>query len=409
MEKTRSKRQREKKDKSCQLIRIVVRHLPPTMTEKEFLAQVDPLPENDSYYYCPADWSLGQEATCRAYIDISTKDTNDVLQFRDRFDGYVFVDSRGSEYIAIVEYAPFQSLLKNKARGHDNKINTIEQEQHFQEFLQSLEEEREDANRLSDVKIDFSFDLKNDEKVKSTPLLQYLSNKKEKRREEARKRNEEKRKQREEQKQLRLLESTQIKPKEAASNENKKVTNNSKKTSGKEVLATPEITKSSRSTRRSERDQRRREEHEQRKLVREREKKLYEKRPDAEKGKSQANESKQLEKEIVILKKEIVPMTDAQKTADLCAESSIKNTDGNDPSKILHKNSRSTAKSYCNLTPESKEVKTSNRLKSSDDRRIRNKTFLGSTIQSHIPAQSTFTSGLRRKFTKRWQGSRSYS
>ncbi|XP_017045346.1 regulator of nonsense transcripts 3B [Drosophila ficusphila] len=303
-DKSRGNRRKDKKDKTSQIVKIVMRHLPPTMTEADFLDQVGPLPENDSYYYCSADWSLGQEATCRAYIDMSMKDIAEVLQFRDRFDGYVFVDSKGVEYVAIVEYAPFQCFLKNKARNDDSKVNTIESESHYQEFIQRLADEREEASRMGEVKIEFNFDRRADEKVKSTPLLQYLANKKEKRREEARKRNEEKRKQREEQKQVRLAEQSNAgKPREegGASGDNKKPVGNNAKKDGKETLSTVaqgnEAAKTSRSKRRTERDQRRREEHEQRKLARNRAKR------DKKKPEGQGKQ----DKDIVILKKENKP------------------------------------------------------------------------------------------------------
>ncbi|KAH8237384.1 hypothetical protein KR038_010809 [Drosophila bunnanda] len=313
-DKSKANRRKEKKDKASRVIKIVIRHLPPTMTETEFLDQVGPLPENDAYYYCPADWSLGQEATCRAYIDMSMKDAEEVLQFRDRFDGYVFVDNKGVEYVAIVEYAPFQSFLKNRARNDDGKVNTIESESHYQEFIQRLADEREEASRLGDVKIDFNFERRADEKVKSTPLLQYLANKKEKRREEARKRNEEKRKQREEQKQLRLLEQADSSnTKEGGGGDNKKPAPKKEgkdSKDGKDVSAAAaqgnEAAKSSRSKRRTERDQRRREEHEQRKLAKQNKKKVDGK-PDKDKpfgGKDKSAKQQPKDKDIVILKKE---------------------------------------------------------------------------------------------------------
>ncbi|KAH8290431.1 hypothetical protein KR054_002974 [Drosophila jambulina] len=310
-DKPKVNRRKEKKDKASRVIKIVMRHLPPTMTETEFLEQVGPLPDNDAYYYCPADWSLGQEATCRAYIDMSMKDVEDVLQFRDRFDGYVFVDNKGVEYVAIVEYAPFQSFLKNRARNDDGKVNTIESEPHYQEFIQRLADEREEASRLGEVKIDFNFERRADEKVKSTPLLQYLANKKEKRREEARKRNEEKRKQREEQKQLRLLEQAEgSKTKEGGGGDNKKPAAKKEGKDGKDISAAAahgsEAAKSSRSKRRTERDQRRREEHEQRKLAKQNKKKV-EGKPDKDKpfgGKEKSAKPQSKDKDIVILKKE---------------------------------------------------------------------------------------------------------
>lgn len=59
------------------------------MTEEEFLEQIYPLPEHDFYYFAEADWSLGFDAICRAYITF--KNYDDVFLFRDSFDGYVFL------------------------------------------------------------------------------------------------------------------------------------------------------------------------------------------------------------------------------------------------------------------------------------------------------------------------------
>ncbi|EDW61154.1 regulator of nonsense transcripts 3B [Drosophila virilis] len=392
MEKQRVNKRRDKKDKSNQSIKIVVRHLPPTMTEKEFLEQVDPLPENDSYYYCPADWSLGQEATCRAYIDMSLKDIAEVLQFRDRFDGYVFVDSKGAEYVAIVEYAPFQCFLKNKARSHDNKVNTIEKEPHFQEFLQKLAEEREEATRLGDIKIDFTFENRGDEKVKSTPLLQYLANKKEKRREEARKRNEEKRKHREEQKLLRSTEQPEnIKVKDSGNENKKSLNSNAKKGFNKEGQLPEDTAKNARSKRRTERDQRRREEHEQRKLMRDRENRDKKKNDRHDKDMNQKpSKHSNSKKDIVILKKKSTadtnspdPNTCAASSVDVSSEIPAKTDKSNEPAeKCL--NSKEIGKSVPALSEvnsplTSEEIgmpqdacKASN-SRAAEERRIRNK------------------------------------
>lgn len=351
------------------------------MTEKEFLEQVDPLPKNEFYYYCPADWSLGQEATCRAYIDMSPKDIDEIIQFRDRFDGYVFVDSKGAEYVAIVEYAPFQWFLKNKARSHDNKVNTIENEPHFQEFLQKLAEEREEANRLGDVKIDFNFESRSEEKVKSTPLLQYLANKKEKRREELRKRNEEKRKHREEQKLLKAAEQPEnAKTKEPATENPKKSgnnnNNNQKKGFNKEGQVAEETVKNARSKRRTERDQRRREEHEQRKLVRDREnrdKKKNEK--DTNQKQTNKNFNHKANKEIVILKKkptEADPAAEAPSDTAAKAEVSSQPAESSTGTKEVDKaeNVSVSTNQKSNKPAETYKERQNSRA---DERRIRNK------------------------------------
>lgn len=126
------------------------------MSEEDFLKQIEPIPEHDYFYFVPADWSLGQHATCRAYINF--RNQNDIFIFKDKFDGYVFVDARGTEYPAIVEFASFQGLPKGKSRKKDNKANSIETEQHFQSFLETLKED-ENENK-GELKMEYSFQLK---------------------------------------------------------------------------------------------------------------------------------------------------------------------------------------------------------------------------------------------------------
>lgn len=137
-------------------MQVVIRRLPPTMTEEEFAKQIDPIPDHDYFYFVPADWSLGVNATCRAYINFCNHD--DIFIFRDKFDGYVFVDNKGSEYPAIVEFAPFQGLPKGKSRKKDLKSNTIETEPHFLAFLESLKDE--EAEGKNELKMEYSFQLR---------------------------------------------------------------------------------------------------------------------------------------------------------------------------------------------------------------------------------------------------------
>lgn len=126
------------------------------MAEDDFRKQIEPIPDHDYFYYVAADWSLGVNATCRAYINFCNQ--NDIFIFRDKFDGYVFVDARGSEYPAVVEFAPFQGLPKGKSRRKDQKVNTIENEQHYMDFLASIKDE--DVDGRSEMKMEYSFQLK---------------------------------------------------------------------------------------------------------------------------------------------------------------------------------------------------------------------------------------------------------
>lgn len=64
------------------------------MTEEEFLEAVTPLPEHDYFSFCPSDGSLGSNNSfTRVYINF--KSQGDIFTFRDKFDGYVFVDKKG--------------------------------------------------------------------------------------------------------------------------------------------------------------------------------------------------------------------------------------------------------------------------------------------------------------------------
>lgn len=129
------------------------------MSEDEFVKQIEPIPDHDYFYFVPADWSLGVNATCRAYINFCNQ--NDIFIFRDKFDGYVFVDNKGSEYPAIVEFAPFQGLPKGKSRKKDLKASTIESEPHYLAFLESLKDEETEGK--TELKMEYSFQIKDGE------------------------------------------------------------------------------------------------------------------------------------------------------------------------------------------------------------------------------------------------------
>ena len=68
--------------------------------------------------------SLGTYATSRAYINFLNHE--DIWIFCEKFDGYVFLDSKGHEHTAIVEFAPFQKIPKKKPKKVDPKNNTID-------------------------------------------------------------------------------------------------------------------------------------------------------------------------------------------------------------------------------------------------------------------------------------------
>ncbi|XP_044863112.1 regulator of nonsense transcripts 3A isoform X3 [Mauremys mutica] len=145
----------------------------------------------------------------RAYINFRNPD--DILLFRDRFDGYVFIDNKGLEYPAVVEFAPFQKISKKKLKKKDAKSGSIEDDPEYRKFLESYcaDEEKICANPetlLGEI------EAKTRELIarRTTPLLEYIKNRKlekqrirEEKREERRRRELEKKRLREEEKRKR--------------------------------------------------------------------------------------------------------------------------------------------------------------------------------------------------------------
>lgn len=203
-EKKEAAKQREKKKAKKEtaikpLTKVVIRRLPPSMDEETFRKQIDPIPDHDDFYFVSGDWSLGKNASSRAYINFTRAE--DIFLFKDKFDGYDFVDAKGVEYPAVVEFAPFQELPRNRSRKKDAKCGTIETDTHFVAFKEALEAEEKDTAGKSKSKLEYSYRIKDEKKVTSTPLLEFIAQKKQEKRDEKRRKLEEKKKIRKEERQ----------------------------------------------------------------------------------------------------------------------------------------------------------------------------------------------------------------
>ncbi|XP_037511252.1 regulator of nonsense transcripts 3B isoform X4 [Rhipicephalus sanguineus] len=172
---------KEKKERPF-LTKVVVRRLPPTMTEEQFLEQISPVPESDYMYFVKGDLSLGPHAFSRAYINFVNQD--EIFIFKEKFDDYIFVDEKGNEYPALVEYAPFQKIPKRRTRKKDPKCGTIEQDPEYIKFLESLEQPEEVTLPSIDTYIE-EIEAR-DKEIKAnngclkvvTPLIEYLQQRK---------------------------------------------------------------------------------------------------------------------------------------------------------------------------------------------------------------------------------------
>ncbi|CAF2083660.1 unnamed protein product [Rotaria magnacalcarata] len=173
--------------------KIVLRRLPPTLTSEQFLEIVSPLPDHDYYRFCKADLSLGQQyAFSRAYLNISNR--QDLIVFTEKFQGYVFVDKNGNEYICSVEYAPNQCRPKSEQQlRKDPKMNSIEQDPEYQAFVTNMNAPPSATEALPNAEIMLEEiekkqreiqDNKNKSGATTTPLLEFLKRKREERKQE---------------------------------------------------------------------------------------------------------------------------------------------------------------------------------------------------------------------------------
>lgn len=165
----------KKVEKELYQTKVIVRHLPPRYTEESFLKLVDPLASHSYFYFAVGDPKLGKFGYSRAYINFEVED--DIIKFRDKFDGYLVKDDKGNTYKMIIELAPFQRCVRKKKKV-DAKCGTIEDTPEFKEFLLEYEIEPEPLPAL-DPTLYAVKDISTDQ-VQETPLVKYLKNMQEK-------------------------------------------------------------------------------------------------------------------------------------------------------------------------------------------------------------------------------------
>ncbi|XP_047322650.1 regulator of nonsense transcripts UPF3-like isoform X2 [Impatiens glandulifera] len=117
--------------------KVVVRHLPPTITQDKFMEQVDVrfagLYNWVSFF--PGNNSLKSQSSSRAYFDF--KKPEDVIDFSDFFNGHIFVNEKGTQFKCAVEYAPSQHIPKQWSK-QDGREGSIHKDPEFIEFLEFI-------------------------------------------------------------------------------------------------------------------------------------------------------------------------------------------------------------------------------------------------------------------------------
>ncbi|WFD04133.1 hypothetical protein MOBT1_002836 [Malassezia obtusa] len=136
--------------------KAVVRHLPPQLAEEAFWKSVAPwvrgagnahaasddAPATVDYaVFVPGTHAArpGEPQTpARAYVRFI--ETPQLLAFYRAFHGYRFQDEKGAEYHACVDYAPIQLVPGARRAQADALAGTVEKMPEFQAFVASLNE-----------------------------------------------------------------------------------------------------------------------------------------------------------------------------------------------------------------------------------------------------------------------------
>lgn len=158
--------------------KVVLRHLPPTISQSMLLDQVDSRFAGRYNWFCflPGKSSQKHQTYSRAYIEF--KRPEDVIEFAEFFDGHVFVNEKGTQFKTIVEYAPSQRVPKHWSKK-DGREGTILKDPEYLEFLEFISKpienlpsaeiqlERKEAERAGSAK---------DAPI-VTPLMDYIRQK----------------------------------------------------------------------------------------------------------------------------------------------------------------------------------------------------------------------------------------
>ncbi|KAM1204031.1 hypothetical protein ACFX2J_019773 [Malus domestica] len=117
--------------------KVLIRHLPPSLSQSDLFHQIDHLLADRYNWLCfrPGKNSQKNQRYSRAYIDF--KRPEDVFEFAEFFDGHVFVNEKGAQFKAIVEYAPSQRVPKPSTKK-DGREGTIYKDPDYLEFLKLI-------------------------------------------------------------------------------------------------------------------------------------------------------------------------------------------------------------------------------------------------------------------------------
>ena len=152
--------------------KVIIRRLPPDITEERFTEIINPFPDHTYFYLAPGDHTLGPLGCSRAYIAFENED--EIVSFRDQYDGMILESEKGGKYRAVVEFAPYQGVPKKPKKKLDARCGTIDKDSDFQSFMQSLENRPEPRPSVSLETYLEELEASRIKDVQVTPLIEYL-------------------------------------------------------------------------------------------------------------------------------------------------------------------------------------------------------------------------------------------
>ncbi|KAL6885849.1 hypothetical protein ACP4OV_010110 [Aristida adscensionis] len=117
--------------------KVVLRRLPPAIGQQAVLDQVDARFAGRYDWACfrPGNASQKNHRFSRLYLNF--KQPEDVVEFAEFFSGHVFVNEKGAQFKALVEYAPSQQVPKSNIKK-DGREGTIMKDPEYLEFLELI-------------------------------------------------------------------------------------------------------------------------------------------------------------------------------------------------------------------------------------------------------------------------------
>ncbi|KAM3171125.1 hypothetical protein ACTXT7_017242 [Hymenolepis weldensis] len=152
--------------------KVVLRKLPQFLTEDEFRDMISPIPPHDYFRFCAYDPFFDGSELCRAYINFRDKES--AMQFIERFNDYVFVDSQGNQSNAEVSFAINQDTPKVVKARRDPTANTIEEDKLYKKYLESQKEKPKTCDDGETEKPPWEVILEEIEKLEANPIPRHL-------------------------------------------------------------------------------------------------------------------------------------------------------------------------------------------------------------------------------------------